>query len=790
MFKRNLAPHTTFIILLLSFSFVSLRGQGGTPDAPALPPNSALPSLSPPSRPVLDTHSRTLRSGDLELVQSDQEFGGFELRVAGQSMALGLDHPQLAWLDKDTVRWLDLANAPNSKLRVRGGHKELEVLYSFADTWGAKWELVQRFSVSGKSGVIDIQTTAQVDQDRALAFLPMLVVFPGADSFGTNKGQGLFAGLEYLDNEPSSSEADVIGPAAKREVPDSVKITLPLMAIQNGESYVALTWQPEARFGALFDSPDRTFNSGAHVMGLLFPGSEGQNRAEGNLLPRRAGLLRAHEPLVLHAALLGGHGKTVVPAVRQYVMLRGLPGVGRPSRAHALNTNNLPIPSEQSYVSLAAGGWLDSKIREGTLFRHAVFPDFPAVHPADAAVWMQWLAGRTAEPELKQRLETTARSELQEIPAESWNSSGIGHNRNQAAALVFGHALENAQHAEAEARSILGGFEPDFSIRYRPRAGGTDLSRTHWTNEANGLTASRVYELLEAAAFSGKADLIHAAIERLDAMDKFRNGVPRGAQTWEVPLHTPDILASANLVHAYTLGYELSGRPEYLEQARYWAWTGVPFVYLTPPVNDEPVGLYATIAVYGATQWKAPVWIGLPVQWCGLVYARSLYLLSRCDPQGPWKTLADGITVSGIAQSWPASDPARQGLLPDSFVLKPPHRNGPAINPGTLEACATELFGQPACDFHCFGQNGVRVYAPGKIDDVRESPGRLRFRVAGWPRQPYYVLANGLTAPPEVRVNAQRVPLGEQCQFSEPNGVLVLKVQGETQVELLQGKAR
>jgi hypothetical protein len=48
--------------------------------------------------------------------------------------------------------------------------------------------------------------------------------------------------------------------------------------------------------------------------------------------------------------------------------------------------------------------------------------------------------------------------------------------------------------------------------------------------------------------------------------------------------------------------------------------------------------------------------LGLPVQWCGLVYADALYRLVRDDPKGPWKQLADGITLSGIQQTWPAED--------------------------------------------------------------------------------------------------------------------------------------
>jgi hypothetical protein len=218
--------------------------------------------------------------------------------------------------------------------------------------------------------------------------------------------------------------------------------------------------------------------------------------------------------------------------------------------------------------------------------------------------------------------------------------------------LIYGHVAENAMRAQQIGRQALGGFEPDGSIRYHPQPGGPDYGKTHSTNEANGLTSSSVASLLEAAAFCGDRELLDAALARLRAMNKFRHGVPRGAQTWECPLHTPDILASAHLVRAYTLGYELTGDREFLDQARYWAWTGVPFVYLVNPTS-QPIGPYGTIAVLGATNRRAPIWMGLPVQWCGLVYADALYRLVRHDPKGPWKQLADGVTLSGIQQSWP-----------------------------------------------------------------------------------------------------------------------------------------
>ncbi|HWH72087.1 MAG TPA: hypothetical protein VNT26_22180, partial [Candidatus Sulfotelmatobacter sp.] len=556
-----------------------------------------------------------------------------------------------------------------------------------------------------------------MDRDCEVAFLPMLVLFPGAGTFGPTKGQGLLAGLEYLEDEPSSSEADVIGPAAKRQVPDNLKLPFPLMAVQQGGRYVALSWQMRPYFSALFDSPDRLFGSGGHAMGVIYPGSDGTNRQEGSLLPRVSQRLRAQQSLVLRATLMGGSGPSVVPAVQQYVALRGLP----PIPAVALDL--------QHYVSLTAGGWLDSRIREGDLFRHAIYENrFHPAPAADAAVMMDWLAGQTREAPLGVRLKEAAQAALKPIASADLNLAAVGHVRYPVVSLVYGHVAETAQRARQTGQSLLGTFEPDGSVKYHPGEGEPDFAKTHFSKEATGLASRPVMDLLEAAAFSGDRELVAAALQRLRAMDKFRNGVPRGAQTWECPLHTPDILASAYMVRAYTLGYELSGDSGFLEQARYWAWTGVPFVYLVNP-TDQPVGLYSTIAVFGATHWQAPVWMGLPVQWCGLVYADALYRLMRHDPLAPWKRLADGITVSGIQQSWPSSDAALQGLLPDSFALRAQSRNSPAINPGTVQACATRYFGPvPLYDFWSFRKNALRIHAPGAIQQPEEKPGRVRFQ--------------------------------------------------------------
>jgi hypothetical protein len=340
--------------------------------------------------------------------------------------------------------------------------------------------------------------------------------------------------------------------------------------------------------------------------------------------------------------------------------------------------------------------------------------------------------------------------------------------------------------ARAMARGLAGRFETDGSIRYRAAAGGTDYGRTHFCDEASGLAAEPVFRLLEAAAFAGDRAMVDEGLRLLRILDRrFKAGVPRGAQTWEIPLHTPDILASAYLVRAFALGYELTGDPGLLEAARYWAWTGVPFVYLVNPTDagTGAVGLFATIPVLGATNWVAPVWIGLPVQWCGLVYAQALFDLSRHDPSGPWRTLAEGIAASGIAQTYPLDHPHR-GLLPDSFNLAAQSRNPADINPGTLQPLALRLLAAErgvAYDFRAMKRSGLWIHAAGAIEPVCDEPDEAIFTVRPWSTQPSFVVVHGFPVgakPPAARIGGRPIELNPPHQFLADRGTMILRVEG------------
>jgi hypothetical protein len=737
------------------------------------------PLLEKPARPGRTPSTPvTIESGSVKFEHYTGQWGNFALNVDGVEMAAGYDNELIGLAFDEHTEWINLKNA-TVRFENQPGGKELAIRAGFNDSRGGKWQLLRNVRPAQQQGTITVTTGLAVDKDRDIVYIPWLTIFPGLGTFGEHKDQGLFAGLEYLCDEPSSSEADIATPAHVRRVPDPLKITFPLMAIAHGGNYIGVIWEPSDIVAATFDSPDRIYHSGAHVMSLSGPGV-GELRFENDFCARTPLRLEANKLLKVSVRIIGGQGKTVAAAVKHYVALKGLPTV--PEFEGGFD----------AAVDLLAHGWLDSQIHHDGLFRHAVWGEsFPAGPAADAAMFIDWLAHHTADEGFRERL-TDARNEaLAKIPPGLPFSSGVSHEHLPVAPFVFGRTFEFVQQRRNEALHLLAGFDANGVKLYQP--GKTDYSTTHFAKHANGLAGRDMVAILEGAALSADMALITRALELLDKLTAlYAETVPRGAQTWEVPLHTPDILASAHLVKAYTLGYILSGDEKYLEQARYWAWTGVPFVYLYPPTPGR-VGPYATIAVLGATNWKAPLWLGLPVQWCGLVYGSALHLLSEYDPQGPWATIAKGITTAGLQMSWPRSDRQRQGLLPDSFDLRAQTGAGPAINPGTVQAHLGELYGKDKIyDLRKLPNRGWFIHAPCTISDMRETPEHVTFTTDGWSKETYYVLICGIEKEPsEIKVrkafsNANKPAALDsgQKQFYEEQQILAIALEGRTEIQI------
>jgi len=303
--------------------------------------------------------------------------------------------------------------------------------------------------------------------------------------------------------------------------------------------------------------------------------------------------------------------------------------------------------------------------------------------------------------------------------------SGGAHVRNDAIFFVTAGAGKWKEIRRGEVRGILARQQPDGSFRY-----SGPYRRGHFEDTASGVCARPAATLLDYAWMTGDEEALEAGIRTLEYMKRFRT--PRGAQVWEVPLHTPDLLASAYLVWAYVRGYELTGRGEYLAEARRWALSGVPFVYLW---NEYPVMLYATPPVYGATNWQAPCWIGLPVQWVGLVYAYALAMLAPYEDTLDWHHLAQGILIAGRQMQHPDGEYA--GLLPDAFAIPEQQRRPWTINPCALVSLQLLLDGK--LDSLSVAVGGKhRVVAPYPVA-IRDG----RAHVAGQAGAKYQALIDG-----------------------------------------------
>ncbi|NUQ66563.1 MAG: hypothetical protein HUU20_29220, partial [Pirellulales bacterium] len=375
-----------------------------------------------------------------------------------------------------------------------------------------------------------------------------------------------------------------------------------------------------------------------------------------------------------------------------YVKTRGLPPLPEPPRSK----------QDQWALCLKA---LNGPLRSEAGWGHCAEEHWQRAPHADHASTIWRLTG--AAPELP-RL----------VP-------GGAHVPNDAIYFVTGRAAQWKEIQEQRVRGTLQQQRPDGSFRYDGK-----YRRGHHEDTASGVCARPAWMLLEYASMTGDREALDAGVRALEFMKRFHT--PRGAQVWEVPLHTPDQLASAYLVWAYVRGYELTGNKDYLAEARRWALSGIPFTYLW---SCKPVMLYATPPVFGATNWAAPCWIGLPVQWVGGVYAYALTKLAPYDDSLDWNHLARGILISAEQQQYP--DGKWAGLLPDSLVLQTQERRPWNINPCAVVSLRMALDGE--LDSLAVAVDGKhRIVAPFPVT-LREGKARIQAR----PGVKYQVLIDG-----------------------------------------------
>lgn len=653
---------------------------------------------------------------------------------------------------------------------------------------GALWELVAEFRLQPEETVIAASYSLRCDRPRKLLAFEGPMLYAGEGGFGKRKQEAVFPGLEWLVNdEVSSSDLDIARdhPDRVRYVPHPHKITVPAIGVHVGGLTVGLLWDVHQKWdgqhdrpAVVFASPDSFEGRNAHLMGLFLPSVPQwvpENRREAS----RPYEWEGKAPLRLEAEILAdGQAADALTALDVWLARRGVP-------------EPLPYPrgSREAEVTFSMRGyleglWIPESKQWWTTKRGHPLMSYPA-RPQNFLydLWMGTFLATDAQ------IRRRCQERLQEVEgagipaAEDWGFQRSG----PWGVLIRGFlpriaSLLASQGPEGEWR-----FDADRKDQGVFKGMDYHLLGPDEAVEV-GTCARNAYEVLRFARLTGDETALQAGEKALRFMERF--SVPRAAQVWEIPVHTPDILAAADAVDAYLEGYRATGNRHYLEQALRWARAGLPFLYAWNP-PDLPFVRYASIPVFGATWFKGS-WFGRAVQWNGLRYAYAVWKLAQelkalgdrpsevsrfifvptrflphqerrlpdlyLDPR-TWERIAEGITVSACYQQDAEGEDV--ALWPDSISAIDGHKVKWVFAPRQILKNLYAFLGRDEeAKTFTLRLEGVRIpiSAGGIVEEAGLERRELHFTVLFPQGQPGFVLLPAAAAPEEVTANGRPLP--------------------------------
>ncbi len=677
--------------------------------------------------------------------------------------------------------------------------RKLALIAKLTDASNTSWTITETISLRPTADIFRLELEAVPDGPAVVVALegPMVCVGEGAPA-GTRRLDALFPGLEWLvEGEESSSALDIAPdhPHRLRVVPPPHMVTIPLMAVRlappvGERALVALLWdhlEPYCgklnRPSAVFASPDRFAGHASSLLGLFAPSMP--EYIEANQREARVPLaVKGGEPVRLGASLLvrtTAPDATALEAVKVWVgehrvpeprpLPHGKTWADEIQFSMAAYLRSLWIPEAGKWWPYRGGPALNMK------------PGWPPSYLYDMRMCLEACPDSPVRQEVRARYdEVVASSHLQ--PA----AEDAGFHYAGPADSLLGQA--------ETVSALIRQMGEDGAWRFRARIEtqgvfkGKDYAELGKDGEAEiGTCARNAWTIMRFARMTGDKAARQAGLKALAFMDRFE--VPRAAQVWEVPVHTPDILASADACEAYLEAYQLTGEKRHLDRAVYWAWTGLPFVYLWDVEGFEFLR-YASIPVFGAS-WFGCSWFGRPVQWNGLRYAYALTQLAPLDPATDWARIARGITTSCLYQQ--STDPEDEAMWPDSISALDKGKSGWIFAPHPILHNVYAHMGMqptPVTATARIGLDDVRISAAGKVSDARFDLGTLTCTVTFTAPQTGYVMVCNVSRPRRVRVNgevATEAPLPREApapawRYLDQAGVLEVRLKGSGQHRL------
>lgn len=628
------------------------------------------------------------------------------------------------------------------------------------------WRLAVKFTpIAGQPVFTARYTLTAVAPRKLLAFEgPML--HTGEGNGGAAKTDALFPGLEWLvDGESSSSALDFAPdhPDRVRYVPHPAKVTIPLMAVRSASGATGLLWRDAMRAQPVFASPNSFEHRNGHLMGLMLP-----TVADG--LPENA--RECSQP----AAMAAGATRTIEAEI--YAQR----GAGDSLAAMDLwfRRNGVPEPmpiprgnytaevafSTRAYLQTLwdeeGQGWWP--YRSGPALGYKVAPR--------AEFCFDLLMASKVLPDLNPELSAKCLGRGTRVAEKA----GFPPHTGEDMRFSFGDAMTGIESLAQAASGAMASQREDGSWRFDADRKDEGIFKGYDYNELGpddaaelGTCARNAYTVLRLARITGDGEALAAGLRALTFMERFT--VPRAAQVWEVPVHSPDILAASDAVEAYLEAWWLTGHAAHLAQARRWARAGLPFIYQWNP-PDKPWLRRASIAVFGAS-WMKWSWIGRPVQWNGLRYAHALLKLTPHDASFPWQRVAEGIIRSAMYQQ--STDEKDAALWPDSYGAVDGKKSGWIFAPRHILTGVYRLLGhdeEPSTLILRRGAVPLLVTSRARFDKASDSGSWVSFEVEFPSDEPGQVVICGIAKPTEVFVDGK--PANEFLR-SDERGLHVLR---------------
>lgn len=614
--------------------------------------------------------------------------------------------------------------------------------------------------------------------------------FNGPMLYVLDRDEAVFPGLEWLVGDERSSDTLDIAAGHEHQVRYVVHpnmVTIPAIGIHGRNGTVGLLWDVHQRWhgegdrpSVVFASPDRFNAQRSHLMGLFLPSVPEfvEPNARQAKKPYR---LEPGKPLVLECRIYAdGEAKNVLAAIDEWIKWKGLPQPaplphGSYEREIAFSMQaylkSLWAPEKQEWWTTKGGGILSHTGRprdfvHDLLMAEALSPDAEVKQACRAcADEILKLIGGEGRLGLVQYLH---RADIQMA------------NPMAAAGLLAARDENGAWRFDAEQKHTTGPFV------------GMDYHELgpHGAVEV-GTCARKAYEVLRYARVAGDWDAYRAMLPSLELMARFR--VPRAAQVWEVPVHTPDLLAASDAVDAYLEAYRFSGERRWLDEARAWARRGLPFIYLWDDA-EKPFLVGGSIPVFGAT-WYRGSWFGRPVQWNGLRYSAALIKLAEHDRTHDWRRIAELIVHSAIRQQ--DQEGENVALWPDNISAIDSQKCPWVFSPRMILSNIYALMGrdeEPATAIVGQGEKRLHVSTAGRISGAAWDEKALAFRVTYPAGQEGIVLVSNVARPDAVVLDGKPALARESVEsgagpgwrYDAGNGFLTIRIakHGDTAVRV------